>query len=296
MDFISSLADLPPAVRIALIVGAAVLGHFLVQFTRSLAERVLAGAREPDVAAKVAVAKQYPKFATITSLIVSALTFSIYFGAVGLILHEAFPRLDLRTYVATASVVGLAVAFGMQGLIQDVVIGLTLVFTDAFDVGDMIELSGSGVTAQVGRVERIGLRFTVLTNFQGQRVFVPNRNIVLVSQFRSGVVRAYVDIQIPQGLDEQVVRERVERIARGFQSQHRAALFTEHEIFGTFEVDGGAWRYLRLRFRVWPGQGSLVESVFKQIVLAEMRKLEPDYSDWMVNVTSRVERQGPRAI
>ena len=102
---------------------------------------------------------------------------------------------------------GLAVAFGLQGLIQDIVIGLTLVFTDAFDVGDMIELSGSGVSAQVGRVERIGLRFTVLTNFQGQRVFVPNRNIVLVSRFRAGVIRAYVDIQIPEGLEEEVVQE-----------------------------------------------------------------------------------------
>ena len=289
MNPISFLAELTPAIRIGLIVALAVLGHFLVQFTRSFAERILAGARDSDVVAKVAVARRYPKFATITSLIVSAVTFSIYFGAVGLILHEVFPRLDLRAYLATASVIGLAVAFGMQGLIQDIVIGLTLVFTDAFDVGDMIELSGSGVTAQVGRVERIGLRFTVLTNFQGQRVFVPNRNIVLVSQFRSGVIRAYVDIQIPPTLEEAVVLERIERIASGFQSQHRAALFTQHEIFGTFEVEGGAWRYLRLRFRVWPGQGALVESIFRQVALAEMRKLAPEYSDWMISVTYRVE-------
>ncbi|MBT8395723.1 MAG: mechanosensitive ion channel [Gemmatimonadetes bacterium] len=285
----SFVADLTPALRILLIVVVAVLGHFLVQTTRTLAERILAGAGDPRLARKAAVAKRYPKFATITSLIVSALTFFIYFGAVGLVLHEVFPRLDLGTYLATAGVMGLAVAFGLQGLIQDIVIGLTLVFTDAFDVGDMIELSGSGVTAQVGRVERIGLRFTVMTNFQGQRVFVPNRNIVLVSQFRAGVIRAYVDIQIPAGLEDDVVRERVESIARGFQSQHRAALVTEHEIFGTFVVEGGGWRYLRLRFRLWPGQGALVENLFRQRILAAVRELEPDYQDWMVSVTYRVE-------
>ena len=187
MNLLSFLSNLSPALRALFIAAGAVLGHFVVQFIRSSAERVLAMAGDPSLAAKDAVARRYPKFATITSLVVSALTFIIYFGAVGLILHEVFPRLDLRAYLATASVVGLAVAFGLQGLIQDIVIGLTLVFTDAFDVGDMIELSGSGVTSQVGRVERVGLRFTILVNFQGQRVFVPNRNIVLVSRFRTPI-------------------------------------------------------------------------------------------------------------
>jgi small conductance mechanosensitive channel len=289
MSAITFLADLAPLLRITLIVFVAIGGHFLVQFTRSFAERILARAGDPTLARKIAVANRYPKFATLTSLIVSALTFLIYFGAAGLVLHEVFPRLDLRAYLATASVVGLAVAFGMQGLIQDIVIGLTLVFTDAFDVGDVIELSGSGVSAQVGRVERIGLRFTVLTNFQGQSVFVPNRNIVLVSRFRAGVIRAYVDIQIPSGAEESVVREQVETVARGFRSQYSAALITEPETFGTFEVDGGGWRYLRLRFRVWPGQGMLVETVFRERVLAEMRGIDPDYPDWMVTVTNRVK-------
>jgi hypothetical protein len=131
MSPISFFADLPPAIRIIVIVAVAVLGHFLVQFARSSAERVLARAGDPTLAAKAAVAKRYPKFATITSLAVSALTFLIYFGAVGLVLHEVFPRLNLATYLATASVMGLAVAFGLQGLIQDIVIGLTLVFSDA---------------------------------------------------------------------------------------------------------------------------------------------------------------------
>ena len=289
MNPFSFFTDLSPGARVLLIGSGAVLGHFVVQFFRSFGERILARAGDPDLTAKDAVAKRYPKFATITSLVVSALTFIIYFGAVGLILRELFPRLDLRTYMATASVVGLAVAFGLQGLIQDIVIGLTLVFTDAFDVGDMIEVSGSGVTAQVGRVERIGLRFTVLTNFQGQRVFVPNRNIVLVSQFRSGVIRAYVDVQIPKGIDEATARDAVDRTARGFRSQHRAALLTDHELFKTLDAEGGGWRYLRLRFRVWPGQGPLVETVFRQRVLAAMKELDPDYADWMVSVTYRVQ-------
>ncbi len=289
MNPLAIISDLPPVLRVLAIAVAALLGHVLVQIIRSMAERARAGAVDPSVAAKDTVAKRYPKFATISSLVVSALTFVIYFGAIGLILHEIFPRLDLKTYLATAGVVGLAVAFGLQGLVQDIVIGLTLIFSDALDVGDMIELSGAGVTTQVGRIERVGLRFTVLTNFQGQKVFVPNRNIVLVSRFRSGVIRAYVDVQIPEGAEDEMVRERVDRLGRGFRSQHRAALVTDHEIFGIKEAEGGGWRYLRLRFRLWPGQGSLVETVFRQRVLAAMKELDPEYQDWMVNVTYRVE-------
>lgn len=271
--------------RILAVAALAVLGHLLVKGAKRISEQILTRAREPSLTARDAAAQRYPKFATITSLVVSALTFLIYFGAVGLVLHELFPRLDLRTYLATAGVVGLAVAFGLQGLIQDVVIGLTLVFSDAFDVGDTIELPGTGP----GRVEKMGLRFTILTNFQSQRVYVPNRNIAWVSRFRGGVIRAYVDVQIPDSVDASDVREEVDRLAVGFRAQHRAVLITEHEIFGIFDAGEGGWRYLRLRFRVWPGQGALIENVFRQRVVSAMRQRDPHYADWMVTVTYRVK-------
>ena len=282
MNPIDLLFQLPAAVRILVIVVLAIVGHQIVQGVRRLSEQFLAPERSATVTAKEAVARSYPKFATVASLVVSALTFIIYFGAIGLILQEF--DVDLKTYLATASVVGLAVAFGLQGLVQDVVIGLTLVFTDAFDVGDVIEVPG-----QIGRVEKIGLRFTTLVNFQGQRVFVPNRNILLVSRFRGGVVRAYVDLQVPEGADEATVRERVDRLARGFRAQHRAVVVTDPEIFGIFDAEPGGWRYLRIRFRLWPGQGPLIETVFRQRLLAALRAVAPDYADWMVTVTYRVQ-------
>jgi len=88
---------------------------------------------------------------------------------------------------------------------------------------------------------------------------------------------------------EDAVRETVDRLSRGFRSQHRAVPVTDHEIFGIQEAEGGGWRYLRVRFRLWPGQGSLIETVFRQRILAAMKELDPDYQDWMVNVTYRVE-------
>jgi small conductance mechanosensitive channel len=278
MDSWPIVAELPAALRIVVILGLAALAHFVVRALRRLGEWVLAPARTPRVARHELLARSYPKVASVTSLIVSALTFLIYFVALGLVLQEF--RISLTAYLATASVVGLAVAFGMQGLVQDVVIGLTLIFTDAFDVGDVVEISG-----QIGRVEQIGLRFTTLVNLHGQRVYVPNRNIAMVGRFRAGVIRAYVDVQLPEGLDESAVRETVERVARGMRAQHPAILVTDPEISGPETADPGGWRYLRVRFRLWPGQGALIETAFRQRLLAALRALDPSYPDWMVTVT-----------
>ncbi len=275
------LFSLPPAVRIALIALIAVLAHHLLQGLRRGSEWILAPARVPGLATRELVARSHPKIATVTSLVVSAVTFAIYFVALGLVLKEF--HVSLTAYLATASVLGLAIAFGSQGLVQDVVIGLTLVFSDAFDIGDMIEVSG-----QIGRVEQVGLRFTTLVNLHGQRVYVPNRTIGLVGRYRRGVIRAYVDVQIPHGFDEKEVTDQVERIARGLRSQHRAIVVADPEVSGIYDADPGGWRYLRVMFRLWPGQGSLIETNFRQRALAAMREYDPAYPDWMVTVTYRI--------
>jgi hypothetical protein len=44
-----------------------------------------------------------------------------------------------------------------------------------------------------------------------------------------------------------------------------------------------------LKFHLWPGQGTLIETTFKQRVVAAIKKRYPDYSDWMVIVTYRAE-------
>jgi small conductance mechanosensitive channel len=165
-----------------------------------------------------------------------------------------------------------------------VVIGLTLIFSDALNIEDIVELSG-----QIGKVENIGLRFTTLVNFHGQKIYVPNRNIGMISRFRRGAIRAYVDIQIPEGVDEKEVTEDVKSTALGLYSQHKSIILEQPELFGVKEAKAGNWRYLRVKFRLWPGQGALIETTFKQQVTALMKRRHPDYADWMVRVTYRVE-------
>ncbi len=197
MEIIELFKTLPAVLRIVSIVLLAVLANILVRGIQRLSQWLLSLKLSSSDFKTENIVKRYPKIVTITTILVSAITFTIYFLAIGLILQEF--NISLTAYLASASVIGLAIGFGAQGFVQDVVIGLTLIFSDALDIGDVVDLSG-----QVGRVERIGLRFTTLINLYGQQIYIPNRNISAIGQFRGGCIRAYVDIQLPEQVDDKI--------------------------------------------------------------------------------------------
>ena len=207
----------------------------------------------------------------------------MYFLAVGLMLQEF--GINLNNYLASAAIIGLAISFGSQGLVQDVVIGLTLIFSDAMDVGDMVEIAGTVVV--VGRVEEIGLRFTMLRNFYNQVVFIPNRTIANVSRFPHGGVFAYADIQIPTNTERDKAVQAIENIADGIWMQFGAIILAEPVIGPVETAPGGGWNFVRVHFKIWPGQGNLIEVTFRQQIVSTMRTFSPNYADWQVPVTYR---------
>jgi len=269
------------ATRILLIVVLAVLVHVLVKIVRHISEWLINKSQAQKT--PLDFVTQQPKFITLTRLIVSGVIFVIYFSALGLVLQEF--GVDMKIYLGSATVIGLAISFGSQGLVQDVVIGLTLIFSDVMDVGDMVEIAGTVVV--VGRVEEIGLRFTTLRNFYNQIVFIPNRTIANVSRFPHGGVFAYADIQLPRGTDREKAAETVANIARGMWRQFGAIILSEPVIGPVETVAGGGSDFLRVHFKIWPGQGSLIETTFRQQMVSAMKNLDPNYADWQVPVTYR---------
>jgi small-conductance mechanosensitive channel len=278
--FFTSLAGTHPALRVLLIALLAVFAHFAVRIIRLFSQWLLA-VRVGKAASEENLTRKYPRFATIVTILVSAVTFAIYFVAVGMILHEF--EISLTAYFASATVIGLAVGFGLQGFVQDLVIGLTLIFSDALNIGEMVKLGD-----EIGKVDHIGLRFTTLINLHGQRVLIPNRNIGVISRFRGGCIRAYVDMQLPPEIDEEKTVKAIVAIARGMYHQHRSIILELPESFGIKESRDGSWRYLRIKIKLWPGQVKLVEEVFKERVIQVLTRVNPDYAAWMVTVTYKV--------
>jgi small conductance mechanosensitive channel len=269
------------ATRILLIVVLAAAVHVAVKVVRQISEWILY--RTTRQKSRLGFMTGTPKFVTVTRLIVSGLIFIIYFFAMGLLLQEF--GVNLTAYLASASVIGLAISFGSQGLVQDIVIGLTLIFWDAMDVGDVVELWGT--TNVTGRVEEIGLRFTKLRNFYNQEVFVPNRTIANVSRCPHGGIDAYAYPQVPKGADPAKAVEILSRIATGMRAEFAAIILHDPVIGRPETAQGGAWDFCVISFKIWPGQGSLIETTFRQQVVGAMRALDPGYAEWQVPVTYR---------
>ncbi|MGA3285750.1 MAG: mechanosensitive ion channel domain-containing protein [Verrucomicrobiota bacterium] len=267
--------------RLLLIVLLAVLVHVIVKVVRRTSEWVINKSQAQKN--PLGFVTQQPKFITLTRLIASGVIFVIYFFAIGLLLQEF--GVNLTAYLASASVVGLAISFGSQGLVQDMVIGLTLIFSDAMEAGELVEVTGA--TTVIGRVEEIGLRFTKLVNFYNQEVFVPNRTIANVSRFPHGGVYAYADIQLPRGADREKAVETVANVAKGMWRQFGAIILSEPVMGPVETAAGGGWDFLRVHFKIWPGQGSLIETTFRQQMVNAMKAFDANYADWQVPVTYR---------
>lgn len=267
--------------RLLLIVVLAVLVHLTVKAIRIISEWLINKSHAQKSA--LGFVTQQPKFITLIQLIAHGVTFVMYFLAMGLVLEEF--GVNLTGYLASASIIALAISFGSQGLVQDVVISLTLIFSDTMDAGDMVEIAGTVVV--VGRVEEIGLRFTTVRNFYNQVVFIPNRTIANVSRFPHGGVFAYADIQIPMDADQSKAVQTVENIAKGMWMQFGAIILSQPVIGKVEAAPGGGWKFLRVHFKIWPGQGNLIETTFRQQTVSAMKAFDPNYADWQVPVTYR---------
>jgi small-conductance mechanosensitive channel len=113
---------------------------------------------------------------------------------------------------ATAAVASLALGFGAQNLVKDVINGFFIVIEDQYVVGDVIQMNG-----ETGRVEHVTLRRTVLRNASGAMVTVPNSLVGQVSNLSRDWSQAFVDVTIPS--DEQAGRAiaTLEKIAGDFR-------------------------------------------------------------------------------
>ena len=273
--------------RLLLIVLLAALAHLLVRGVSAASEGVIKLTHER----RFRFVAETPKFVTLLRLVANTFIWSIYFVAMGLFLEEC--GVNLTTYLASASVIGLAVSFGSQGLVQDMVIGLTLIFSDAMDVDDMVEIVGSAVV--VGRVQEIGLRFTKVVNLYNQVVFIPNRTVANVSRFPHGGIYAYTDIQVPRAVDRDRAVQSIRTIAYGLWQQFGAIVLTEPVIDPLSGAeDENGWEFIRVRFVIWPGQGSLLETTFRQLILRAMKALDPNYADWQITVLYRASVRPPK--
>lgn len=127
---------------------------------------------------------------TLAGLLKSILRYGIYFVAAMSIIEIFVPN-AAKTVLAGAGILGLAVGFGAQNLVRDIITGFFILFEDQYAVGEYVMLAG--VT---GIVEELGLRVTKVREFDGQLHIIPNGKIDMVTNYNRGGMQAIVEVGI----------------------------------------------------------------------------------------------------
>lgn len=197
----------------------------------------------------------------------------VYFVAALLILDKF--GLPLTSLVAPATVAGVAVGFGAQQIVRDVLAGFFLLTEHQFGVGDVVELAQPGQTTGVrGTVEELTLRVTKLRSAQGELIFVPNSALQQVTNLSREWSRVVIDVPIPvdQDLDTatKVVRDAAESVRE--DPAWRDAILGEPVVAGveSIEVDH---LQLRLVARTLPGRQFDVARVLRLRIARALQKV-----------------------
>lgn len=126
---------------------------------------------------------------TLTALLNNVVVNVVYFIAILLIVDElGFP---LAPLLAGAGVIGLAIGFGAQSIVRDVITGFFIIYEDQFAVGDFVDTGKNS-----GTVQEIGLRITKIKEWTGQIHMIPNGLIAEVTNFSKENSIAVVDVGI----------------------------------------------------------------------------------------------------
>ncbi len=126
---------------------------------------------------------------TLGSILRHALLIILIFIAILMILGEL--GIQLAPLLATAGIGALAIGFGAQSLVKDVISGFFILLENQYRIGDVIEVAGVS-----GLVESLSLRRTVLRDLQGRVHVVPNGEIKVVSNLSKEWSRSVLDVGI----------------------------------------------------------------------------------------------------
>ena len=164
---------------------------------------------------------------TLSSIVRHVLNVSILLIAVSMILGEL--GIKIGPIMAAAGVMGLAVGFGAQSLVKDIISGFFIFLEDQIRVGDVVEIAG-----KAGIVERMNLKMTILRDLSGNVHYVPNGEISVVTNMTKGYSRYVFDIGVAyrENVDEvmEIMKEVDEELRN--DPDYKKDILEPLEIFG----------------------------------------------------------------
>jgi len=221
------------ALRIALVLAIAVLVRMAA---RRLIDKVTSRAAGRDGSDGRRLGERRTQRGTaIGSLLGNAASVAIFTIAGLIILGDI--GLNLAPILASAGVLGIAIGFGAQNLVQDFLAGIFILLEDQYGVGDVVDIGDVS-----GSVEAVSLRITRVRDVNGIVWHIRNGTIKRAGNETHGWARAVVDFPVPSGLPLAAARRALERAAieMSTEPRWRASILDPPEVWGveTISPDG----------------------------------------------------------
>jgi moderate conductance mechanosensitive channel len=198
--------------------------------------------------------------------------------------------INIAPILAGAGILGLAISFGAQSLVRDIISGFFILLENQFAVGDVIEVAGKS-----GVVEKMTLRVVVLRDLEGTMHVVPNGEMKVVSNKTRGWSRAVVDISVPYTEDVDRALSVVRDEAAQFSTDRTWGLQLDGpiEVLGVESMTDNAV-IIRTLLKTQPGsQWNVAREFRRRLVIRFSREaIESPFQQRRVHVTIKGGAEG----
>jgi small conductance mechanosensitive channel len=235
---------------VLIVVGTILLTRFVSWLGEKITKRIDDNARETDALVRSEAAKHRHALAQVITW--AALVVIYCATAVAVAERLGIP---LPSLVAPAAVVAVALGFGAQRIVQDILAGFFIITERQYGFGDLVRLSVGAVSTPMGTVEDVTLRVTTVRTADGEVVITPNGQINQVVNMSRGWARAVLDVPVPATADVNQVSEMLRQLGEEAYAEPELSplLLDPPAVMGVQSIDVTQFQ-VRVVARTLPGK------------------------------------------
>jgi len=196
---------------------------------------------------------------TLGGLIKSTVSYTLIFISGVMLLRVV--NIDIAPVLTAAGVVGLAVGFGSQKLVRDIISGFFIVLENQYAVGDYVTIG-----TVTGTVSELGMRTTQLRDDMGKLVIIANGDIIQVANYSRGPLQAVLEVSVAPDSDLAKARSIIDEIGKEVASSVDGVI-TAPTADGVTAADASKIT-IRISGEVKPGRTDAVQTALRERILA----------------------------
>jgi len=253
---------------VLLVSGSVLLTRFATWFGAKMTARIDARDRDSDALVRSEAAKHRHSVTQVITWTLLVVTYSI----TGVLVLKRL-GVPVTTLVAPATIAGVALGFGAQRVVQDILAGFFIITERQYGFGDLIRISNLGTTTGVtGTVEDVTLRVTNLRTIDGEVVIIPNGQINQVTNLSRDWARAVVDVPLPATADISRVNSILQVVGQeAYEDESlRPLMLDAPTVMGVERIEVDSFS-IRVVARTLPGKQFVVSRVLRARIASALQ-------------------------